>query len=147
VSHDLRVERWFDAAPEEVFDAYTDPVAQKVWYEDQPGWIVEAECDLQVGGRWVVTFGPPGGEPYRETNVFKEIDRPRHLVYTSTVTMPDGSSFDTGMDVSFEVQDGGTRMTILQTGFPSAELRDDHQGGWPGFLDRLERVVNARIAG
>jgi uncharacterized protein YndB with AHSA1/START domain len=147
VSHDLRVERWFDAAPEEVFDAYTDPVAQKVWYEDQPGWIVEAECDLRVGGRWVVTFGPPGGEPYRETNVFKEIDRPRHLVYTSTVTMPDGSSFDTGMDVSFEVQDGGTRMTILQTGFPSAELRNDHQGGWPGFLDRLERVVNARIAG
>jgi uncharacterized protein YndB with AHSA1/START domain len=147
VSHDLKVERWFDAAPEEVFDAYTDPVAQKVWYEDQPGWIVEAECDLRVGGRWVVTFGPPGGEPYRETNVFKEIDRPRHLVYTSTVTMPDGSSFDTGMDVSFEVQDGGTRMTILHTGFPSAELRDDHQGGWPGFLDRLERVVNARIAG
>jgi uncharacterized protein YndB with AHSA1/START domain len=146
VSHDLKVERWFDAAPEEVFDAYTDPVAQKVWYEDQPGWIVEAECDLRVGGRWVVTFGPPGGEPYRETNVFKEIDRPRHLVYTSTVTMPDGSSFDTGMDVSFEVQDGGTRMTILHTGFPSAELRDDHQGGWPGFLDRLERVVNARIA-
>lgn len=147
MSHDLKVERWFDAAPEEVFDAYTDPVAQKVWYEDQPGWIVEAECDLRVGGRWVVTFGPPGGEPYRETNVFKEIDRPRHLVYTSTVTMPDGSSFDTGMDVSFEVQDGGTRMTILHTGFPSAELRDDHQGGWPGFLDRLERVVNARIAG
>jgi uncharacterized protein YndB with AHSA1/START domain len=147
VSHDLKVERWFDAAPEEVFDAYTDPVAQKVWYEDQPGWIVEAECDLRVGGRWVVTFGPPGGEPYRETNVFKEIDRPRHLVYTSTVTMPDGSSFDTGMDVSFEVQDGGTRMTILHTDFPSAELRDDHQGGWPGFLDRLERVVNARIAG
>ena len=61
--------------------------------------------------------------------------------------MPDGSSFDTGMDVSFEVQDGGTRMTILHTDFPSAELRDDHQGGWPGFLDRLERVVNARIAG
>lgn len=147
MSHDLKVERWFDAAPEEVFDAYTDPVAQKVWYEDQPGWIVEAECDLRVGGRWVVTFGPPGGEPYRETNVFKEIDRPRHLVYTSTVTMPDGSSFDTGMDVSFEVQDGRTRMTILHTGFPSAELRDDHQGGWPGFLDRLERVVNARIAG
>ena len=58
MSHDLKVERWFDAAPEEVFDAYTDPVAQKVWYEDQPGWIVEAECDLRVGGRWVVTLWP-----------------------------------------------------------------------------------------
>jgi uncharacterized protein YndB with AHSA1/START domain len=147
MSHDLRVERWFDAVPEEVFDAYTDPVAQRVWYEDQPGWIVEAECDLRVGGRWSVAFGPPGSEPYRETNVFSEVDRPWHLVYTSTVTMPDGSSFDTGMDVTFEVQDGGTRMTILQTGFPSAEVRDDHRSGWPGFLDRLERVVDARVAG
>ena len=63
------------------------------------------------------------------------------------VTMPDGSSFDTGMEVTFEEQDGRTRMTILHTGFPSAELRDDHQSGWPGFLDRLERVVDARVAG
>src|SRR6266508_4181320 len=69
VSHDLRVEHWFNAPPEEVFDAYTDPDAQREWYEDQPGWIVEAECDLRVGGRWTVAFGPPGSEPYRETNV------------------------------------------------------------------------------
>ena len=46
--------------------------------------------------------------------------------------MPDGSSFDTGMDVAFEERDGGTRLTIRHTGFPSAELRDDHRSGWPG---------------
>jgi uncharacterized protein YndB with AHSA1/START domain len=147
VSHDLRVERWFDAAPEEVFDAYTDPDARREWYQDQPGRIVEVDCDLRVGGRWTVAFGPPGSEPYRETNLFSEVDRPRRQVYTSTVTMPDGSSFDTGMEVTFEEQDGRTRMTIRHTGFPTAELRDDHQGGWPGFLDRLERVVNARVTG
>ena len=147
MSHDLRVERWFDATPEEVFDAYTDPVAQREWYQDQPGWIVQAECDLRVGGQWTVAFGPPGAEPYRETNVFKQVDRPRRLVYTSRVTMPDGSGFDTGMVVTFQERDGRTQMTIVHTGFPSAELRDDHRGGWPGFLDRLERVVDARVAG
>jgi uncharacterized protein YndB with AHSA1/START domain len=147
VSHALRVEHWFDAAPEEVFDAYTDPDAQREWYQDQPGWIVEAECDLRVGGRWTVAFGPPGSDPYRETNVFEQVDRPWRLVYTSTVTMPDGSSFDTGMEVILEELGGRTRMTIHHTGFPSAEVRDDHLGGWPGFLDRLERVVDARVAG
>jgi uncharacterized protein YndB with AHSA1/START domain len=147
VSHDLRVERWFDATPGEVFDAYTDPDAQREWYQDQPGWVVEADCDLRVGGRWTVAFGPPGSEPYREENVFSEVDRPRRLVYTSTVKMPDGSSFDTGMDVTFEEQGGRTRMTIRHTGFPTAELRDDHQGGWPGFLDRLQGIVDARVAG
>jgi uncharacterized protein YndB with AHSA1/START domain len=147
VSHALRVEHWFDAAPEEVFDAYTDPDAQREWYQDQPGWIVEAECDLRVGGRWTVAFGPPGSDPYRETNVFEQVDRPWRLVYTSTVTMPDGSSFDTGMEVILEELGGRTRMTIHHTGFPSAEVRDDHLGGWPGFLDRLERVVDATVAG
>ena len=147
MSHDLQVERWFDATPEEVFDAYTDPAAQREWYQDQPGWIVQAACDLRVGGQWTVAFGPPGAEPYRETNVFKQVDRPRRLVYTSRVTMPDGSSFDTGMEVTFQERDGRTQMTIVHTGFPSAELRDDHRGGWPGFLDRLERVVDARVAG
>ena len=147
MSHDLRVERWFDATPEEVFDAYTDPAAQREWYQDQPGWIVQAECDLRVGGQWTVAFGPPGAEPYRETNVFKQVDRPRRLVYTSRVTMPDGSSFDTGMEVTFQERDGRTQMTIVHTGFPSAKLRDDHRGGWSGFLDRLEWVVDARVAG
>jgi uncharacterized protein YndB with AHSA1/START domain len=147
VSHALRVEHWFDAAPEEVFDAYTDPDAQQEWYQDQPGWIVEAACDLRVGGRWTVAFGPPGSDPYRETNVFEQVDRPWRLVYTSTVTMPDGSSFDTGMEVILEELGGRTRMTIHHTGFPSAEVRDDHLGGWPGFLDRLERVVDATVAG
>lgn len=146
MSHDLSVERWFDAAPVDVFDAYTDPVAQREWYQDQPGWVVHAQCDLRVGGRWTITFGPPGSQPCRETNVFQVVDRPRRLVYSSTVTMPDGSSFDTGMQVMFEEQEGGTRMTILHTGFPSAQLRDDHRDGWPGFLDRLERVVGARVA-
>jgi hypothetical protein len=35
-------------------------------------------------------------------------------------------------------------MTIVQTGFPDAAIRDDHQGGWPGFIDRLEQVVTQR---
>jgi len=146
VSHDLRLERLFDAAPEVVFDAFTDPDAQKELYADAPDWIVEAECDLRVGGRWSVAFGPPG-RPARETSVFQVVDRPRRLVYASTMTMPDGSVVDTDMEVTFEEEDGGTRMTIVQRGFPTAGLRDDFAGGWPSILDGLGRVVATRVAG
>ena len=98
MSHDLQLERLYDAAPEVVFDAFTDPDAQKELYADAPDWIVEAECDLRVGGRWTIAFGPPGGTPARETNVFEVVDRPRRLVYASTMTMPDGSRIDTGLE-------------------------------------------------
>jgi uncharacterized protein YndB with AHSA1/START domain len=146
VSRDLRLERVFDAPPEVVFDAFTDPDAQRELYADEPDWVVEAECDLRVGGRWTIAFGPPGSEPARETNVFQEIDRPRRLVYASTMRMPDGSTIDTGMQVTFEEEHGRTRMTIVQRGFDTDQLRDQFADGWPSILDGLGRVVAARAA-
>jgi uncharacterized protein YndB with AHSA1/START domain len=99
-----------------------------------------------MGGRWTITFGHPGRRPARETNVFQVVDRPRRLVYTSTMTMPDGSSIDTGMEVTFQFEDGRTRMTILYRGFPTAERRDEFTGGWSSILDGLARVVSAKVA-
>lgn len=144
MSHELRLERLFSASPEVVFDAFVDPAAQKELYADAPDWIVESECDLRVGGRWIISFGPPGAEPARETNVFTEVERPRRLVYRSTMAMPDGSSLDTEMEVTLESEGGKTRMTIVQSGFPSTELRDGFADGWAGILDGLERVAQER---
>jgi uncharacterized protein YndB with AHSA1/START domain len=144
MSHDLRLERVYRAPPELVFDAFTDPDAQQELYADAPDWIVEADCDLRVGGRWTITFGPPGATPARETNVFQVVDRPRRLVYASTMTMPDGATIDTGMEVTFRPEDGGTRLTVIQRGFPTAPLRDEFEGGWASILDGLGRVVTAR---
>ncbi len=147
MSHDLRMERVYDATPEVVFDAFTDPEAQKELYADAPDWVVESECELRVGGRWSIAFGPPGSTPARETNLFQVVDRPRRLVYTSTMRMPDGSTVDTGMQVTFEEENGRTRMTLVQSGFRTSALRDDFEGGWASILDGLGRVVAARVGG
>ena len=144
MSHDLHLERVYRAPPELVFDAFTDPDSQRELYADAPDWIVEADCDLRVGGRWTVTFGPPGATPARETSVFQVVDRPRRLVYASTMTMPDGTRIDTDMEVTFQPDDGGTRLTIIQRGFPTPRLRGEFEGGWAGILDALGRVVTAR---
>ena len=37
-------------------------------------------------------------------------------------------------------------MTMIQTGFPIAELRDEHARGVPNAFDRLERVIRAQRA-
>jgi len=141
VSQDLRLERVYAAAPEVVFDAFTDSEAQQELYADGPDWIVESACDLRVGGRWTITFGPPGAEPARETNTFLMIDRPRWLVYASSMRLPDGTSVETRMEVTFEEENGRTRLTLVQRGFPTAARRDEFAGGWPSILDALGRVV------
>ena len=148
MSHDLRLEHLYEADPATVFDAFTDPDAQHALYADAPDWVVESACDLRVGGRWTIQFGPPGQAPARETSVFTAVDRPRRLAYAATMTMPDGTSFDTDLEVTFEEEaPGRTRLTIVQRGFPTLALRDEIAGGWPSILDGLGRVVAAGAAG
>lgn len=147
MTYDLRVERVYAAAPEVVFDAFTDPEAQKEMYADEPGWIVRSECDLRVGGRWTIEFGPSDGRSSRETCVFEVVDRPRRLVFRSQMSMPDGSRIDTRTHVRFaETADGHTRLTVVQSGFPTAGRRDEFTHGWGGILAGLSRVVAARMA-
>jgi uncharacterized protein YndB with AHSA1/START domain len=58
MSYDMKVERLIDASPEEVFDAYTNPEAQKVWFTIfNQDMFVENEVDLRVGGKWVKHLG------------------------------------------------------------------------------------------
>jgi hypothetical protein len=66
---------------------------------------------------------------------------------SSTMTMPDGSSIDTELEITFEEENGKTRMTTVQSGFPTPESRDAFEGGWPGALERLAGVVHARVSG
>jgi uncharacterized protein YndB with AHSA1/START domain len=147
VTHDLRVEQVYAAAPEVVFDAFTDPEAQQEMYADEPGWIVRSECDLRAGGRWAIEFGPADGPRSREDCVFEVVERPRRLVFRSTMSMPDGASIDTRTQVTFtETAGGHTRLTVVQSGFPSAGLRDEFTEGWGGILAGLSRVVAARAA-
>jgi uncharacterized protein YndB with AHSA1/START domain len=144
MTHDLRFARVIDAAPEDVFDAFTEPGGQVAFYgQDDPGWIVQSECDLRVGGVWTVAFGPSRSEMYRHRHVFEVIDRPRRLVLRTTETRLDASSFDTEVEFTFEEQEGKTLMTMIHTGFPSVELRDEHRIGVPNAFARLERAIRA----
>jgi Activator of Hsp90 ATPase homolog 1-like protein len=44
--------------------------------------------------------------------------------------------------VTFEEQDGKTRMTVVQSGFPTAELRDYFPTtAWAGALDALHAYL------
>ena len=144
MTHDLRVERLLDGTPDEIYDAFVDPDAMLEWYQDNPGWNVEVRaCDVRVGGTTIVAFGPGEG-PFTEDMTYTVVEPGRKLVYNERFGFPDGSGYDTVVTITFEPQDGKTLMTIVQTGFPSTAERDGHQNGWPGFVDRLERVVARR---
>jgi uncharacterized protein YndB with AHSA1/START domain len=143
VSEDVRFARVIDARPELVFDAFTAQDGQEAFY-GEPGWIVQSECDLRVGGRWTVTFGPSRDEVYRHDHVFRLIDRPSRLVVDTTESRPDGSVVEFEIEHIFEAHGDKTLMTMIQRGLPTAELRDEHRAGMPGGFARLEHAIEAR---
>jgi uncharacterized protein YndB with AHSA1/START domain len=145
---DMRVTRLLPATPEQVFDAYTDAEKQKVWYtilDNEPG-IVEIEVDLRVGGQQTAVWGPDRETLFRETQTFLEIDRPHRLVTESTGSGPDGTTMTTHIEITFEEAEGGTLMTVQQSGFPVPEVRDFFVTEvWTGALDRIEEFLKRHV--
>jgi uncharacterized protein YndB with AHSA1/START domain len=127
VSRELRYDRLIQASPARVFDLFTSPAGQREFYgNDAPGWVVDSRCELRVGGVWEIAFGPLPGELYRHRHVFEAIERPSRLLLGTTETRLDGSRFAFSSEFTFARRDGATLMTMVQWGFPSDELRDEH---------------------
>jgi uncharacterized protein YndB with AHSA1/START domain len=145
VSPDIRLQRWFEAPPDVVFDAYTDPDAQRAIRAGAADWVVESECDLHVGGEWIIRFGPSSAR-YVERNVFHTVERPHRLVYASATEWPDGSHVESLMEISLQWLDGRTLLTLTQRGVPSGDVERGFTEGWNEFLDGLVARIQTRPA-
>lgn len=136
----LRIERLIDATPEAVFRAWTTREAMEEWYRDGDDYVARVtELDLRPGGRYRIEFGPAGADPpWVESGEYLEIDPPRRLVLRETLH---GQWSETTVTIEFHARDGKTRLVLVHEGFPSQQMRDGASGGWPGFIDRVERLV------
>jgi uncharacterized protein YndB with AHSA1/START domain len=56
--------------------------------------------------------------------------------------------YDAAPEVVFDAftVNGQTRLTVVQSGFPAADLRDEFTEGWDAILAGLARVAATRTA-
>lgn len=145
MTHELRIERIYDAKPEAVFDAFVDPNLQADLHgAPTPGWVVErAETDVRVGGTSTYAMGTEGVEPDVEVRTFTVVDRPHRLEFRHAMTITEwgGRTVETDVTMTFEDVDGKTRLTFVQSGFDTLEDRDAFNTGWPEYFDTLGRVI------
>lgn len=140
---DIRLQRVIDATPDEAFRHWVDADARREWYApDEGDAVTESEADVRVGGTYRTTVaGPTREERYREEGVFEVVDPPHRLVYTGTMHIAGGGSYETRVTVTFEARDGKTLLTLLDAGYPTEEVRASFERGWPDFLDAYARTV------
>lgn len=137
----------FDAPPEKVYRAWTDPELLKRWFAPRPVATPVAELDVRPGGASRVVMRGPDGQEYPCPGVYLEVVENRRLVMTDAFTAawePSAKPFMTTV-VTFEDDGGRTRYTARVLHW-SAEDCDAHEKmgfheGWSQAARQLAEVV------
>lgn len=133
----LELTRYFAAPPERVFDAWVTPKWAQ-WMPPRDATCVLVAHEPRVGGRFQTEMTMADGRVVRTSGVYRELARPHRLVFS---WMADYAGVETQIELTFAAEEGGTRMTLLQTGFPTPDMRAGYEGGWGGLggsFDKLE---------
>ena len=133
----LSITRYFDASPEKVWRAWTDPEALKVWFKPEDAFTITAvEADVRVGGRFRVQMISGDGKEHEISGVYREVIPNQKLVMTWVwKSAPTEESL---LTVIFRPSGGGTEVELKHEGF--VEIDDiSHEDGWKGSLELLER--------
>lgn len=138
----LRLTRTIAADPEAVFRAWTDPERMKRWMCPEGLVVEDVESDLVVGGGYRIVMRTPEDAHHTARGKYREIQRPRRLVFTWGWE-EDGASVEPGgslVTVELEDRGGSTALVLLHERLPDAESRDGHEEGWASALNNLERL-------
>lgn len=138
----LSIVRRFNASPEKVWNAFTDPQALKQWMAPGGDFSnVLAEADVRVGGRYHIIMKAPDGELHDVSGVYREVVPNRKLVYTwAWKSTPERESLVT---LQLQPVDQGTELTLRHEQFFDEPARDRHNQGWTACLARLDRLMLA----
>jgi uncharacterized protein YndB with AHSA1/START domain len=134
----LKMTRRFDASPERLFDAWTDPQLAHGWLFTGPdSESHSAAMDLTIGGGWKVV-DRRGGVDYTAIGEYLEIDQPRRLVFS--FGMPQFSPAFDKVTVEIAADGDGAVMTLVQEGLPPEYIAAT-EDGWAKMFEGLSRQL------
>ena len=134
----LQVRRVFDASPEELFDAWFSREQWQAWIGPEGCQCEVPVLEPKVGGRYRIQMHLNDGRELPVEGEFKTVDRPRSLVFTWGWALAGGSTL---VRLTFKAVEGGTELTLIHEGLPTAEDREGHGKGWNSALNMLARHV------
>jgi uncharacterized protein YndB with AHSA1/START domain len=145
-TYEVALSRFFDAPPEAVYAAFTDPDQLAQWFAPITFHVPRStvEVDARAGGHLRLTMvgndDPEWLSPV--DSVFTEVIENRLLVgYEVTHNfpgVPDGTRIS--LSVEFIPEGGGTRLELRQGPFPEP-LREMSAVGWTQSFHKLEALL------
>ena len=137
----LRIERWFDAPRELVFEAWTDPEHLAKWWGPEGVTVPVYEVDARVGGKFRTCMAGPDGSENWVQGVYREVEPPGKLVFTWAWEEDGVPGHETLVTVELFETDGGTNLVMTHEGFETEESCQMHNMGWSSSLNCLETAL------
>ena len=136
----LEIERHYDAPPERVWQAWTDPLALSEWFGPGEGRsVTKADLDVRPGGSYAIAFRTPDGEEHRVSGAYEEVAPHRKLSFTwAWQSTPERVSFVT---VHLHREGAGTLMQFRHERFFDRAALENHTRGWNVTLAKLDAFI------
>jgi len=134
------------APAERVFAALTSPEERVKWWGAEGRFrTTHAESDLRAGGKWLMRGIGLGGRPFTIQGVYRQVDRPRLLVFTWLPSWQD-DPIETLVRFELVERDGVTTVRLTHSGLVTESSRAQHRG-WPDILARLNSHIERSTGG
>ncbi len=151
---ELIITRIFDAPRALVWKAWTDPEHIQRWWGPKDFTAPACRIDFRVGGKYLFCMRSPEGRDYWSTGVYREIVPLERIVCTDSFADEAGNVVPAtyyGMSpdfplemlitVTFEEDEGKTKMTLKHTGLPAGEMSEQTGAGWNESFDKLAKSL------
>jgi len=136
----LTIVRRLKASPARVYAAFIEPETILKWWGPDTGPTLIAETDVRPGGRFRVVFRTVDGEQHENRGTYLEVVQDRKLVFTwEWVSLREPESRVTVLIAPLNT---GTELTIVHEQFFDQAIRDSHEWGWGGTIDKLNALLN-----
>ena len=132
------------APADRIFEALVNPEECMTWWGSEGRFqTTHMESNLRPGGRRVMRGTGIGGKPFTVTGVYREIKRPRLLVFT---WLPDWQGDATESVVRWDLEEkaGVTTVRLTHSGLGTEASRTSHRG-WPSILTWLQSHVERTL--
>lgn len=143
-SQAVRIDWRFDAAPESVWAAWTDPSLVRQWFGSDPnGEVLAAALDVKPRGRFEVTFANADGTQYTAMGVYQEVEPVRLLQFSWQWKNEPG--VETAIRVVLSPDGTGTRMQFQHAGLLHLSTHD-YASGWRSTFEKMQKAISRSAA-
>ena len=110
------IERTYDASPERVFDAWSDPAAKARWFGPPEKPEGAYSLDFRVGGSEHLSIASPDGPVYSFDAVYQDIVPGQRIVYTYDMHKDQARISVSVATIEIEGLGAGTQLTLTEQG-------------------------------